>query len=242
MWAWFGNGIIELKNSGVPVEILIGIIGIFLSALMVLSVVKMFKKKHDKLHNLITSGLRKLHEVVDANKSSLETSIVRQTNVTTNLTETQIQLISQFNVAIELLSSQINGDESITEGQAVIVYSTLIDEARHEMENLYYKLKKWSHNKNLIENSAQAAQLKDRIDNTFEALEADIIDKLRQFKFQGKYLDKFHSKKHIKSEWTHITVHFYSTLYEGSNGLVEYSNAKAEKLKSQFNLWLRESS
>ncbi len=136
------------------------------------------------------------------------------------------------------------GNPTIQEGQAVIIYAAFIDEARHEIENFYYKTRKWCHGKDFLSEdpiSVKANQeLKDRVFNTFDTLHDDIMDKLAQFKHDGRTLDGYHKQSDVLNEWNHIANHIFSTLAIGSNGIVEYSKLKAERLKSNFNIWLKD--
>ena len=240
MIEWIVQVIVEMKKAGLPVELIATVVGVMISILITYFVVRFFNKKHKNLEKKVEEEVNRIHELVEGNHISLEDALSKQITATTQLTDSQNQLVTQFNVALELLSSQINGDESITESQAVIIYGSIQDEARHEIENFYYKTKKWVKDKDLSPDGPYYEQLRDRVMNLFDALEADIVDKLRQFKYNGRYLDKFQSRDKIKSEWSHIANHIFVTLVERSNGVVEYSNSKADRLKSLFNIWLRE--
>lgn len=162
----------------------------------------------------------------------------RQQKAIEEQTKALKDVVEKTSSVMTSIQNYINGDENITEGQAVLVYEDMINNSRVDLFDLYERTKKWLGGRDIVDHSDLAKQLETRIFNHFEAAESNLMDKLRCFKHDGRWFSEYQMT--FSNEWRHIADNIYTTIANHENGIDDYLKTKFDTCTNFFNLWLKD--
>lgn len=148
------------------------------------------------------------------------------------------KVVEQTALVMVSIQDYIRGDENVTEAQAILVYEDMLLNTKADLMDLYKRTKTWLGTRDIIEDPELQKQLEGRIFNHFEAAESNLMDKLRSFKYDGRWFSEYQMT--YSNIWRHIADGMYSTLAVHENGVSEYLDSRFEKCINCFNLWLKD--
>lgn len=130
-------------------------------------------------------------------------------------------------------------DERLTEPQCVIVYSLMMDSFFNELLEAYHSIRRWIRERAIdIEDDTHRGMIADKLELEFDTNVKEHQDRLRNFKFNDEYLDKYLNDEFF-NELGHIRNHIYNTIITNTNEVGVYLNRKCDLFKADFNLYLK---
>jgi Sec-independent protein translocase protein TatA len=234
----------EGQESGLAVDLILMVVVIALVILGFLFIRRKLKVLNEQILKMGKDFQKELTEMAEENSKTNEALIKTLSELSVIITQSNdaISNVALTNertlMTLKSMHELIGGDETITEGQAVIVYESLIKGVESSIVAHYKKTEEWLNKRDVIEDESLNKQLKARFFNHFDALRADLNDSLSCFKFDGKTLLEYQST--VENQWRHIACNLYATLVSFENGVEAYASTSFDVIRNYFNQWLKD--
>jgi hypothetical protein len=189
---------------------------------------------------LIIVGIRVIRYMMDSKKE-----ILKGINNNTSNNAMVSSSLAEVAVSLGAITFQLNNltkvDERIPEGQAVIVYGLMMNDMFNgDIKACYKSANDWLNSKELDRNDEDVQiKIAERVEMSFQAIFKELDDRLRNFKYNNHYLNKYMDANFI-NEFDHVKDHVYGMLCEGTNGINAYISTKKSFFISDFNSYLRD--
>ena len=220
-FTWLWRLYIVGKEAGVPIDIIIIVVGFVINFGMSIIVYKLFSNRNNKSLEIL---------------SDMQAAIEAATNVNQ---EAANALASQT----FLLQSILNGNTTLDNGQASKIYEKAISETFSQVAQCYFETKDYIDSKlnnveDLAANDESYETIRTLVHDKFKELSLDIVNFLGDFSHKGNNLSDYINDA-WSAEFNHIQDSIFTRLISRKNGISSYLKGKQKIFISDFEIYLR---